>query len=190
MRQITDIVPSGGGLLITWSNGTIDQFIWELIDGRLSLTKDNKTVDTNLLNEIINKLPKQYISSTFWEHLFGVSGGAGEGVTGICMALAGPLNSAGTLPVTRIGSEIVGKTLTLTTLRGRRDIAGSSGTTTIQLEINGTPIGGATLSWTSADTDLTLKTALISQGVVPGDIMSFRLTSRESGAENIYVEVD
>ena len=189
-RRITDIQPVGGGLRITWSNKQVSELVWEFIGGQLSLSESGTTVNTTLLNEIINSLPKQYISSTFWEHLFGVSGGAGEGASGLNMALVGGLDSAGILPVVRLGTEIAGKTLTLTTLRGRRDVAGISGTTTIQLEINGVAISGATLSWTSADADLTLKTALIAEPIVPGDAVSFRLTSRESGAENIYIEVD
>jgi hypothetical protein len=189
-RTITNIVPTGGGLRITWSDNRISQFVWKLIDGKTALTEDGFTVNTALLNEIIDATPKDFNSSTFWEHLFGDSGGAGNGTTGIDMAVTGELNNAGTLPVVRLGSEVAGKALVLTSFRGRRDVAGLSGTTTIQLEVNGIVVPGAILSWLSTDSDLTLKTALISESIVPGDLISFRLISRELNASNIFAEVD
>lgn len=107
------------------------------------------------------------------------------------LAIGGSLSSAGTLPVTDLASSIIMINRTLINLRGRRGIAGTSGTTTVQLELNGSPIAAATLSWTSADAAFSLKTATFSQVVVPGDRLSLRLTARESGnPQDIYVEVD
>ena len=119
------------------------------------------------------------------------SGGGGGGNVTLGMNAVGNLQNAGSLPVTNIGPELTGDSATLIWFRARRGFAGSSGTTTIQLELNGTPVIGATLSWTSIDPNFTLKFVAISVAVVPGDRLSFRLTSREGGSpRDIYAEVN
>jgi len=93
-----------------------------------------------------------------------------------------------TLPLTLCGLEVVQTTKTLTTLRARRGTPGSAGTTTIQLELNGVLVGGATLSWTPVDPAFTLKSVGILVAVVAGDRLSFSLTSAETSAEDILAE--
>jgi hypothetical protein len=88
------------------------------------------------------------------------------------------------------GTEIAAIIQTLTKFRARRVTAGSSGTTTIELEINGITTGD-TLSWTSADPDWTLKSTNISVVVATGDRISFAITSAEGGSpRDIFAEVD
>lgn len=105
------------------------------------------------------------------------------------MQLGSALDSV-TLPLTNCGIEIVQAVKTLTVFRARRGTPGSSGTTTVQLELNGAAVGGATLSWTSGDGAFALKSVAIVQDVVVGDRLSFRLTSSEVGAEDILAETD
>ncbi len=120
--------------------------------------------------------------------LSGFSGFAAK--TPYQMGLGGRLSALASLPVVNLGVEIIGTATTLTVLRARRGVAGSAGTTTIQLEVNGSAIGGATLSWTSSDANFDLKSTSISQAVSAGDYVSFRVTSRETGAEDIYAEAE
>lgn len=105
------------------------------------------------------------------------------------MQLGSALDSA-TLPLTNCGIEIVQTTKTLTTFQARRGTPGTAGTTTVQLELNGSPVIGATLSWTSGDAAFALKTVAITLAVVVGDRLSFRLTSAETGAEDILAEAN
>lgn len=95
-----------------------------------------------------------------------------------------------TLPYGDLASEIVPLSKTLTTLQGRRGVQGSAGTTTVVLELNGSPVGAATLSWASTDVAWTLKTVTFSQAVVSGDRLSIRLTSVETGGEDLVLEVN
>lgn len=129
----------------------------------------------------------------------GIQGITGlQGTTGIIdiavdvhMALGGRFSALGALPVTNLGSELISRTKTLSIFRARRGTAGSSGTTTIQLEINGSAVAGATLSWTSADPDYTLQSVTISEAVNAGDRISFRVTSTETGsARDIFAEAN
>lgn len=103
--------------------------------------------------------------------------------------LGGQLDAV-TLPLLDCGIEIIRAPRRLVVMRGRRGTAGSSGTTTVQLELNGSPIGGATLSWTNADAAFALKTVAISLLVAVGDRLSIRLTSAEVGGEDVFVEVN
>ncbi|MGD9728061.1 MAG: hypothetical protein AB7L09_00135 [Nitrospira sp.] len=103
------------------------------------------------------------------------------------MTLGGELDYPD-LPLTNIGTELANIAGTLTTFAARRGVPGSSGTTTIQLEVNGSAIVGATLSWTSADAAFALKTVSISQAVSQNDRVSFRLTAGETGGEDIFAE--
>lgn len=105
------------------------------------------------------------------------------------MQLGGPLDAA-TLPLPNCGIEIVRESRRLLSMTARRATPGSSGTTTVQLEHNGSAVGGAVLSWTPADGAFALKAVGISILVAAGDRLSFRLTSAEGGAEDVFVEVD
>jgi hypothetical protein len=118
------------------------------------------------------------------------SGGGGSGVgTGFQMQLGGRFPTSG-LPLINIGSEISPIAATLIRFRARRGVPGVSGTTTIQLEVNGAPVAGATLSWTFSDPAFTLQSVVISQAIVVSDRISFRLTSSEVNGEDIYAEAD
>lgn len=88
-----------------------------------------------------------------------------------------------------LGAEIVASSATLTVFQARRGVPGSSGTTTIQLELNGSAVSGATLSWAFTDGAYSLKTIVISQAVSVGDRLSFRITAAEVNAEDIFAEV-
>jgi len=92
------------------------------------------------------------------------------------------------IPFLNAASEIVSSAKTLTTFSGRRAVPGSAGTTTVQLELNGAPIGGAILSWTPVDLAFALKTVAISVSIVAGDRLSIRLTSAETGGEDVFAE--
>lgn len=91
-----------------------------------------------------------------------------------------------TLPFLNAASEIVASVATLLSFRGRRAVPGSAGTTTIQLEHNGAPVVGAVLSWVPGDAAFALKTVAISLAVAAGDRLSIRLTSAETGGEDIF----
>lgn len=95
-----------------------------------------------------------------------------------------------TLPLLNCGTDIVSIVKTLTKFRGRRGTPGSSGTTTVQLELNGAAIVGAVLSWTPGDAAFSLKTVDITTTLAEGDRLSFRLTSAETGAEDLWLETD
>jgi hypothetical protein len=110
--------------------------------------------------------------------------------TGYSMVLGGPFDSIDSLPLINIGTEVTSNPTILRNFRARRATAGSSGNTTIQLEINGSPVSGATLSWSTSDGALALKTVSINENVAAGAYISFRITSKETGGEDIIAEVD
>ena len=113
-----------------------------------------------------------------------------SGGTKYAMSLGGKLPTS-SLPLINIGIEISSGTSVATKFRARRGTAGTTGTTTIQLEVNGAAIAGATLSWVAGtDANFALKTVTISQIMSVGDRVSFRLTASETNAEDIYAEVD
>jgi hypothetical protein len=105
-------------------------------------------------------------------------------VLGISMQLGGPISSG----LTDVGSDLVAAARTLTVFHARRGSSGSSGTTTIELEINGVATGD-TLSWPSTDADFVLKTAVISEAVSAGDRVSFKTNAAEVGASDIFAQV-
>lgn len=107
----------------------------------------------------------------------------------LSMTIGGNLSTP-TLPSVNLGVEIENQATTLTILQGRRGVPGTSGTSTIQLEINGAAIGGASLSWASTDAAFTFKSVAISQAVAVGDYVSFRLTAAEANGEDIFLEVN
>jgi len=122
----------------------------------------------------------------------GSGGGGGTGASNTHnMNLHGKLANLGGLPAVNIGPELIGGSTTLVDFRARRRLPGAAGTTTIQLEINGAAVGGATLSWTPADGAFALKSVVIAVAVIAGDRISFRVNSRESGSpEDIYAEAN
>jgi hypothetical protein len=101
----------------------------------------------------------------------------------------GSLLSAATLPLSGCGGEVVSTGTTLTTFQARRGTPGTSGTTTVQLEVNGVAVGGATLSWTSGDGAFALKSVAINVAVNAGDRLSMLLSSAEVGGQDIFGEV-
>jgi hypothetical protein len=106
------------------------------------------------------------------------------------MSFGGRLPVAG-LPITDIGSEISPLGVFLSALRGRRASPGVAGTTTIELEINGSVVAGATLSWVPSDGAYALKTTTFTPtAVLVGDRISFRLTSSETNAFDVFVEAN
>lgn len=108
---------------------------------------------------------------------------------GLVMEAFGSLDGVD-LPAIEVGPSITMASKTLTTFRARRGTAGASGTTTIQLEVNGSPVVGATLSWTGGvDGNNAIKSVVISQAVVAGDKVSFRLTAAEPSSEDIFAAV-
>lgn len=107
-----------------------------------------------------------------------------EAATGLGMNVEG-LYSTLTLPAGNLGSEIVGADGTLNRFIGRRGVAGTSGQTTIELELNGVPTG-ITLEWLSTDPAFSLEETEMSLRVHAGDRLSFRITSAETGARDIF----
>lgn len=97
----------------------------------------------------------------------------------------------GGLPLVNVGAELCGGPVTYVIFRARREIPGTSGTTTIQLELNGAAIPGAILSWIFTDGSFTLQSVAISVAAVGGDRLSFRITSIEGGnPQNIFAEIN
>lgn len=101
----------------------------------------------------------------------------------------GSMLSAAPLPLSGCGGEVMSIGTTLTTFQARRGTPGTSGTTTVQLEVNGVVVGGATLSWTPADGAFALKSVAISVAVNTGDRLSMLLSSAEVGGQDIFGEV-
>jgi hypothetical protein len=93
------------------------------------------------------------------------------------------------LPTTGLAMDAILVPGNVATFAARRMVAGTSGTTTIQLEQNGSPIGGATLSWTPSDAGGTLKTVTINVNLAINDTISLRITSAESKAADIIAVV-
>lgn len=116
-----------------------------------------------------------------------LNGISDNGTESFQMVLGGEL-TVPDLPLVNFGIEISGSSFTMTEFRARRGVSGSSGTTTIQLEINGSPISGAILSWVSSDVNFSEKSVGISESISAGDRISCRLTSAEIGAEDIFAQ--
>jgi len=191
VSQATDVlirdcgfyVPNSGGSVTFTDVGNINN-IKASRNTRQLATDDAFGVgsSTIVLNDGTNDIDQDLVN-TFLDSV--------DSVETIFLAIGGSLNSAGALPVSGLGSDLVMINRTFTQLRGRRGVAGTSGTTTVQLETDGTPVGGATLSWTSADSAFALKTAIISAVTSPGTRLSLRLTSVEGGnPQDVYVETN
>lgn len=151
-----------GNITLQKSNGTL---IDTLPTGKLFLIihGDNDTWDTHILNSTGTNTPYH-------------------------MVLGGKYSNV-QLPLTGIGIEIAHTDTILKTFIGRRGVVGNSGTTTIQLEIDGAAIPGATLSWTTSDAAFALKSVPIDQTITAGARISFRLTSAETNGRDIYTVV-
>jgi hypothetical protein len=107
------------------------------------------------------------------------------------MTLMGKFSLSGPLPRGNIGPEIAGEDTKLRDFRARRAIPGSAGSTSIQLEVNGSLVSGAILTWTSGDPAFTLKSVPMALDILAGDRLSFRMLTKETGpAEDIYAEVN
>ncbi|MDB4726412.1 hypothetical protein OAF54_03155 [bacterium] len=102
------------------------------------------------------------------------------------LAIGGCL-AAADLPLSGAGAEVVDTAATIIKFQGRRGTPETSGTTTVQLELNGTLVGSA-LSWTSADAANALKSANVNIPIVVGDLLTLRLTSAGVDAADIYTE--
>jgi len=89
---------------------------------------------------------------------------------------------------TDLGSSNIIGACTLLLFSGRREIAGTAGTTSIQLEINGAPLAGAVLSWVPADVAWARKSVVLSQAVALGDRLSFRILTAEVGGAGLITE--
>lgn len=90
------------------------------------------------------------------------------------------------LPAFNLASDVMSVAGNVDSIRARRATPGSSGTTTIQLELNGSPVSGATVSWTTSDGAFAEKTASFGpQAVVAGDRLSIRVTATEVGGEDV-----
>jgi hypothetical protein len=112
------------------------------------------------------------------------------GTIGLYQMQLGGFLDVPTLPLSGCGIEIAQDTKTLTLFQGRRGTPGTSGTTTIQLELNGVVVVGATLSWTPSDGAFVLKTIAIAVSIVQGDRLSFTLTSAEVSGQDVFAEAD
>lgn len=111
------------------------------------------------------------------------------GNPGISLSIGGAIDALD-LPFGNLGIEVMPEGAAFQSFMAKRGVPGSSGTTTIQLELNGSPVSGATLSWTSADAAFADKSVTgLSVFVDEGDRLSLRVTSAEVGAEDIYAKV-
>lgn len=100
-------------------------------------------------------------------------------------SVGGPLDVP-EFPATGLASSIAPSATQFAHIRARRGAQGSSGTTTIQFELNGTPVSGAMVSWASDDIDWSEKSASFGpQAVLSGDRLSIRILASESGAEDV-----
>lgn len=93
------------------------------------------------------------------------------------------------LPADDLGVERVETPTTLTSFDVIRRTAGSSGTTTVQLELNGSPVAGTSLSFVPGDGDFAEKGVTFSQAVVASDRLSLLVSSAETNAFDLYATV-
>ncbi len=73
MRTVTGIASEGSGLRVTWSDGSVDQFVWSFINNRLTLTLDGQLCPPSTVQDIIAQIKKCNQGTALWSHLFGVS---------------------------------------------------------------------------------------------------------------------
>lgn len=155
------------------------------------------TVDPTVSNDTTQGYTKgsfwlQTTTNVLWTCFSATTGAAiwKPTLTAYPLILGGRLDIPG-LPLTGVGTELADGAATLTYFQARRGTAGTSGTTTIQLEINGAAVAGATLSWTGGtDASNALKNVAINQVVALGDRITLRLTAVEAGSpQDIFAQV-
>lgn len=115
--------------------------------------------------------------------------------TGLPWTIGGALDGLPVYPFQNLASELVSFGTSLTTLNVRRGTAGTSGTTQVQLYLNGVAVPGAVVSFVPGDAGYetsspgALKTAAFGPvSVVAGDRLSYTLISAESGAMDLIGE--
>jgi hypothetical protein len=102
--------------------------------------------------------------------------------------LAGILDSL-SVPYSNMANEIATADCVISVFQGRRGVAGTAGTTRIDLYKNGVLVSGATLSWPYTDSDYTLHTASFTPvSVSAGDRLSITLVTVETGVEDVFAE--
>ncbi|SRR5579871_219934 len=177
------IVPAGGSDTYT-DNKLIQQLGSSLV--LQGLVNGGQIVVNDTVSDLTPVVGLQYIAELWTQQGFST---LSQTISLYQFQLGNALDAVA-LPLTNCGIEVVNLVKTLTDFRGRRGTPGTSGTTTVQLELNGAPIVGATLSWVPGDAAFALKIASILVAVAEGDRLSFRLTSAESGAEDLFLEAD
>lgn len=73
-RTINDVILTGRGLLVTFSDNYKAQFVWELLGDRLALTVNGEPCPDDLSHEVKDHLKKCNRGTSLWSHLFGTSG--------------------------------------------------------------------------------------------------------------------
>lgn len=165
-------------------------------DGRFYIIRNSSTatgrlsIETSEGSSLVTINPRDTVftfhgENDDWEATESISATGGPN---FIMVLGGALDVP-TLPLENAGIEISNTDTVLNTFQALRGVPGTSDTTTVQLEINGSPVSGTSLSWTSSDGAFSLKTASIDELVSIGDRLSIRLTSAEAGAEDIFSQV-
>ena len=177
------IVPAGGSDTYT-DNNLIQQLASSII--LQTFVTGGQIVVNDGVSDLIPVVGLQYIAQLWTQQGFlNVS----QTISLYQFQLGGPLDQVA-LPLVNCGTEVVNIVKTMTKFRGRRGTPGTSGTTTVQLELNGAPIVGAVLSWVPGDAAFSLQTVGITLTLAEGDRLSFRLTSAEAGAEDLWLEAD
>lgn len=181
IRDLGFVIPSDGGF-VTFTDLDIIQEIKLSSDLRIYATDDTFGVNSStiILNDGTNDIPQSNLESFLTEV-------GSTNKSSYSLAVVGKLSSI-SLPQIKIGSEIINESKLLTSFKAIRGVAGENGTTTIQLEINGNLVGSS-LSWTTSDSDDTLKSVAISVSVTIGDILTFRVTSAEKNAYDLFLNV-
>jgi hypothetical protein len=75
-RKVNSVVVEGAGIRVTWSDDTIDQYIWTQAGQNFALrnAKTGGQPSQALVSEIIDNLTTCINSQSLYSHLFGVSG--------------------------------------------------------------------------------------------------------------------
>ncbi len=177
------IVPAGGSDTYTDAH-LIEQLASSLV--LQALVTGGQIVVNDTVSDLTPIVGLQYIAELWTQQGFST---LSQTISLYQFQLGNALDAVA-LPLTNCGIEVVNLVKTLTDFRGRRGTPGTSGTTTVQLELNGVPIVGATLSWVPSDPAFSLKIVSVLVAVAEGDRLSFRLTSAETGSEDLFLEAD
>lgn len=177
------IVPAGGSDTYT-DNHLIEQLASSLV--LQGFVTGGQIVVNDGISDLIPVVGLQYIAQLWTQQGFS---NVSQTISLYEFQLGNALDAVA-LPLVNCGIEIANIVKTLTKFRGRRGTPGTSGTTTVQLELNGAAIVGAVLSWVPGDAAFSLKLVEILVTLAEGDRLSFRLTSAEAGAEDLWLEAD